>query len=192
MTIMTIVTKKDRIGASRGKLALVGVLAVVLVVVVVMQLPGTSDVGDVPTASVTEMPGRQGEGDAANPANRNSNPPAPQSTSTPGEKPPRVWPELSMEEILACDPLAAPAWYLAAIQPEQSKEHAKGRTNETPKDSLVLAELQQTGATIVLIADGQRIATIGERQIHIGDRIEGYQVSDITDQGVILTKSRPR
>jgi hypothetical protein len=184
---MTIVTKKDRIGASRGKLALMGVLAVVLVVVIVVQLSGTSDVDNVPTASVTDMPGWEGHANAAKPE---SNPPAPKPA--PAEKPPREWPELSMKEILACDPLAAPAWYLAAIQPEQSQEQADGTNRGTPDDSLVLAELQQAGATIVLIANGQRIATIGERQIHVGDRIEGYQVSDITDEGVILTKSRPR
>lgn len=188
MTIMTIVTKKDRFGASRGKLALVGVLVVVLVTVIVMQLPSSTNNDNLPTAAVSDLPGW--EGDAS--ANAASGPPAPQTA--PVEKPPRKWPELSMEVIVACDPLAAPTWYLDALQLDQSKEQSDGNlvsTEESP-DEPALADLQQAGTTIVLIAGGERIATIGERQLRIGDRIEGYQVSDITDQGVILTKSRSR
>ncbi len=185
---MTIVTKKDRFGASRGKLALVGVLVVVLVAVIVMQLPSSTNNDNVPTAAVTDLPGWEGDvsADAA------SGPPAPQTA--PVEKPPQKWPELSMEVIVARDPLAAPPWYLSALELDQSKEQSDGNLAPTEEsaDALVLADLQQAGATIVLIAGGKRIATIGERQLRIGDRIEGYQVSDITDQGVILTKSKPR
>lgn len=185
---MTIVTKKERIGATRGKLALVGVLAVVLVVVIVIQLPGTSNIDDVPTAPISEMPGWEGD------VNTNAASVPSVTPTPPVEKPPRKWPELSMEVIVACDPLAAPPWYLDAIALDQSKEQSDGKSAsaEGVADSPALADLQEAGATIVLIADGERIATIGERQIRIGDRIDGYQVSDITDQGVILTKSKSR
>ena len=185
---MTIVTKKDRIGATRGKLALVGVLVVVLVAVIGMQLSGSSNIDNLPTAAASDMPGWQGNVDVDT-ASDSSAPPAP-----PVEKPPRTWPELSMEVIVACDPLAAPPWYLDAMELDQSKDQSDGNpaSAEGAPDSLILAELQEAGATIVLIANGKRIATIGDRQIRIGDRIEGYQVSDITDQGVILTKSKSR
>lgn len=187
MTIMTIVTMRERIGASRGKLALVGLLAVVLVVVIVAQLP-SSNSDNLPTAPVSMMP----EGEAA--AESASAPSSSEKTSV--DQPPRKWPELSMNAIVAFDPLAAPSWYLAATQVEQSSENEPDdptlASAEERASSAALEALQQTGTTIVLITNGEKIAAIGEKRIRIGDRIAGYLVSDITDQGVILTKSRSR
>ena len=187
MTIMTIVSMRERIGASRGKLALVGLLAVVLVVVIVAQLP-SSNSDDLPTAPVSRMPEREAAAESA------SAPSSSEKTSL--DKPPRKWPELSMNAIIAFDPLAAPSWYLAATQVERSNENEQDdptlASAEERASSAVLEALQQAGTTIVLTSNGERIATIGEQQFRIGDRIAGYLVSDITDQGVILTKSRPR
>ena len=187
MTIMTIVTMRERIGASRGKLALVGLLAVVLVVVIVAQLP-SSNSDDLPTAPVSMMPEPEAAAESA------SAPSSSEKTSL--DKPSRKWPELSMNAIIAFDPLAAPSWYLAATQVEQSNENEQDdptlASAEERANSVVLEALQQAGTTIVLTANGERIATIGEQQFRIGDRIAGYLVSDITDQAVILTKSRPR
>ncbi len=187
MTIMTIVTMRERIGASRGKLALVGLLAVVLVVVIVAQLP-SSNSDDLPTAPVSRMSEPEAAAESA------SAPSSSEKTSV--DQPPRKWPELSMNAIVAFDPLAAPSWYLAATHVEQSNENEQDdptlASAEERASSAVLEALQQAGTTIVLTANGERIATIGEQQFRIGDRIAGYLVSDITDQGVILTKSRPR
>lgn len=184
---MTIVTRKDRSGTSRAQLALAGVLAVVLVVVVVVQLPTSTDADDVLTAPISELPGWQGEPAAAAPIDEPTN-----TAATTPSSADRQWPELSMKEIVACDPLAAPAWYQTALGYLEPDEEAVSAAAEETADSLLLAELQQQGAAIVLFANGQRIATIGDRQIRVGDKIEGYQVTDITDEGVILTKIRAR
>ena len=186
MTIMTIVTMRERIGASRGKLALVGLLAVVLVVVIVAQLP-SSNSDDLPTAPVSMMPEPEAAAESAS---------APSSSEKTSVEPSRKWPELSMDTIVAFDPLAAPSWYLAATHVEQSNENEQDdptlASAEDRASSAALKALQQAGTTIVLMANGEKIATIGEQQFRIGDRIEGYLVSDITDQGVILTKPRSR
>jgi hypothetical protein len=187
VTIMTIVTMRERIGASRGKLALVGLLAVVLVVVIVAQLP-SSNSNDLPTAPVSTMPEREAAAESA------SAPASSEKTSP--DKLPRKWPELTMNAIVAFDPLAAPSWYLAATHVEQSDENEQDDSTlasaEERASSAALEALRQAGTTIVLTVNGERIATIGEQQFRIGDRIAGYLVSDITDQGVILTKSGPK
>jgi hypothetical protein len=189
---MTNETMRERIGATRGKLALIGVLAVVLVVVIVVQLPESTN-RRVPTASLSSLPGME---TAANDGAKSDKVTSP-IEKNPIETTPREWPELSMDAIIASDPLKAPSWYLAATrveQPEQPNEQDDPTLVSAEDDAraTALAELQQAGATIVLIANGERIATIGDQRIRIGDNIKGYQVSDITDQGVVLTRPKPR
>lgn len=190
MTIMTIVSMRERIGATPGKLALVGVLAVVLVMVIVVQLRSSSSTSKMKTAPVSELPGRKTTTDEAAVATS-----APQSQEKNSEeKPPRNWPELTMNAITAFDPLDAPTWYLTAANFEETSDQT-GPTLTSAEDqahAVALEALKQAGTAIVLIANGERIAMIGERQVRIGDSIEGYEVSDITDQGVVLTKPGPR
>lgn len=187
---MTTVTMRERIGASRGKLALVGVLAVVLVVVIVGQLPDSSNTDEALTASVSSISGLEA---VAGEGGESARVPL-TSEENPESKPPREWPELSMDAISAFDPMTAPSWYLVAARAEQSTEQTDLTqvSTEDEERAAALVSLQQAGATIVLIANGERIATIGEQRIRIGDNIEGYQVSDITGQGVILTKPRSK
>ena len=174
---MTIVTKKDRIGATRGKLALVGVLAVVLVVVIVVQLRGSGGIQSSPAATSVSTHEEQTVVAALS---------ATKSSSK--QNPAREWPELTMDAIARFDPLMAPAWYVAATRPVQPDEQDDSVAEETAENQ-GLKNLLQTGASIVLISDEQRVATIGEQQVRIGDQIEGYEVSDITEQGIVLTKS---
>jgi hypothetical protein len=187
---MTNVTIRERIGATRGKLALMGVLAIVLVVVVVAQLPGHSNIDKAPTAPVTSLP----ESNRVANDNADSDSATKLPEQTPIDKTSRQWPELSMDTITAFDPLTAPSWYVdaAQVEPSQEEDDSSLASAEDAARAAALATLQQAGATMVLIVNGERIATIGDQSVRIGDNIEGFQVTDITDQGVVLTRPKPR
>ena len=99
-----------------------------------------------------------------------------------------------MDTITAFDPLTAPSWYVdaAQVEPSEEEDDPSLASAEDAARAAALATLQQAGATMVLIVNGERIATIGDQSVRIGDNIEGYQVTDITDQGVVLTRPKPR
>jgi len=166
-----------RIGATPGKLALISVLAVVLAGVIVGQLPDASPPNDVVPQKAESSESKQEKGA------RNAS--APTSSTKPNQQTfkPRQWPRLSVEEASAFDPFAATG-PLAAPPSMATKPIAEDEI----KDSQALEELLQQEATIVVIADKDKVATIGTQQLRIGDVVEGYQVTDITTQGVVLTE----
>lgn len=171
--------KKKWAGATRSQLALIGVLSLVLVGVIVAQLPDS-----------LPKPERRARAQArptvpsALPEETKSDP-KPQK-----EKPKPDWPAFSPSEVARRDPFAMPAWY-RDIQSLSVQEN-ETVTEPEVEQKLVLKELQETGAAIVLIADSMRIAEVGDQQVRVGDKIDGYEVSDITPSGVILTKSKSR
>lgn len=176
---MTKKKKKKQGGATRGQLALIGILSVVLVIVIVAQLPDASDNA---TPSLSKKPRRT--------PRRNVVATSSEKNAVDEHAATYEWPDYQVDKVAQFDPLAPPEWYRGAVevhvrQPEvaQAKEVV---------EKLELEDLQKSGANIVLIDGKQRIATVGEQTIRVGDKIDGYQVSEITDQGVVLTKSRSR
>lgn len=165
----------DKLGVTPGKLALIGVLAIVLVMVVVKQLPESANktVCTAPTVASQQL------AKAANVRPETSST-KPEDTYAEHELP--TWPKIDLMETLASNPFAQPSWFVlekrAAIDP-----HVEARE---------LAELQEQGASIVVIAEGQKSARIGDQKYRIGDILEGYQVTDITTRGIILDKLDPR
>lgn len=173
------------IGATRGKLALVAVLAVVFVGTIVSQFNSSSN--NVATSPNNQIP-------AANEQHvvRGKTIPETSAKTTPETSDKKSWPHLSIDKIVAFDPLAKPFWYLAATSSTNSTEQDESLAGEQEKKPLILADMQQQGTSMILITDNQRIATIGGQELRVGDRVQGYQVSDITAQGVVLTKSKSR
>ena len=171
--------KKKKGGATRGQLALIGILAIVLVGVIVVQLPDSSEE---PAAS-SSVNRRRPKRSSAVAASVENNQVDKRAES-------REWPEYDADKLAQFDPLAAPRWYQDAIE-VQANQPATVQVKEVVEE-LELEELQKSGTSIVLIDGKQRIATVGEQRIQVGDKIDGYQVSEITDQGVVLTKSRSR
>lgn len=170
-----------RIGATPGKLALIGVLAVVLAGVIVGQLPGTPPPNDVVQQKTESSESKQEKGARNASASTSSTKPNQQLSK------PQQWPRLSVKEASTFDPFAATG-PLAAPPSTVTKPNAEDET----KDSLALEKLLQQKATIVVIADKDKVATIGTQQLRIGDVVEGYQVTDITTQGVVLTELKKR
>jgi hypothetical protein len=48
--------------------------------------------------------------------------------------------------------------------------------------------LKKQQTKIVVITDSERVATIGDQSFRVGDTIEGFQVSEITKRGIVLTE----
>lgn len=162
----------EKMGATPGKLALIGLLSLVLVGVVAKQLPeGTAQTASKPSAPVST---------SRKVAQKLSTQDSPEEPERENELTP--WPEIDLTKTLAIDPFATPAWVAKKEQPTTTPLNVTG----------VLADLQQQGASIVVITAEDKSATIGEQNVHVGDILEGYRVTDITAQGILLNKYDPR
>ena len=166
-------TKYQKLGATPAKLALVAVLGIVLLAVVVPQLGG----GHSTVSETTKVKPRK-----KLPNRVAAKTEAPKKQTTPEIRPVQNWPELSLKQATKFDPLASPAWYVVE---QEEDNHQLARTAENIK---AIQELEKQGTKIIVISNRERTATIGDQQVKIGDMIEGFRVSDITTQGVVLTE----
>lgn len=96
----------------------------------------------------------------------------------------RKWPEISLAKAVKNDPFAMPAWYLMA----QAEEGTVGAS--LARSAQVLDELKKQQTKIIVISNEDRIATIGEQSFRVGDMIEGFQVTEITTDGIVLTETK--
>lgn len=168
--------KRDRVGATRGKLALVGVLAVVLIYVLVSNFSAMAGDGAVVPAEAKAAP--RGASPAA--ASEEEASPAAVGANPFGEfAEDRDWPKVSLDKLISFDPLAAPAW----VDPAERT----GASAEKP-DTPSLEELRSAASAIIIVANGQRIARIGSQDYHVGDFVGPYQITDISSAGIVLSE----
>ena len=164
----------ERNGATPGKLATVAVLAGVLGFVVWNQVSG----GTKPTAAKkTRQPTPPTQGVAKAAAL-----PAPEVRKQVDAEA-RHWPKLKLENFVNNDPFAMPMWYLMA-----QAEDTDSKAGSLVRSAQVLEELKKQQTKIVVITDKQRVATIGDQSFRVGDTIEGFLISEITRNGIVLTE----
>lgn len=157
-----------RSGATPRKLAMVGVLTLALIAVIWHNAAGSAE----PVAEqAVQAPTPQAKVEAA---------PAPKPVVT---IPVRKWPEISLDKAVKNDPFAMPSWYLMA----QAEEGSAGAS--LARSAQVLEELKKKQTKIVVISHEDRIATIGDQSFRVGDMIEGFQVTEITTEGIVLTET---
>ncbi|MCG8450838.1 MAG: hypothetical protein MI725_14820 [Pirellulales bacterium] len=173
-------TTMQKLGVTPAKLALVGVLGVVLLAVVVPQLRSES-----PLVTTADSSSQQKDRKARLTRLKENNK-QPSSERTTEDRPPQVWPVIPLGQVVEYDPLAKPMWFVNARNATE-KEREIAATNENLK---TLEELEKQGASIVVISNRDSAATIGEQQVRVGDRIKGFEVSDITTEGVVLIELR--
>jgi hypothetical protein len=167
--------KRDRVGATRGKLALVGVLAVVLVYVLASNFGGASPEA-VPAADAASP-------EQAIPGAAASAPVAVAGASPFGEfAEDHDWPKPSLDKLISFDPLGAPPW-IAVVE---RVEIGSGES-----DAKSLEELRNAASAIIFIADGQRVARIGSQNYRVGDLVGPYQITEITSAGIVLGEPSP-
>lgn len=168
-----------RIGATPGKLALIGVLALVLGYVVISQLPGGGS-----SSAESEPPSPRVPRRAAKSTTSDS------TRSSEAVAVREAWPQPDLEQAVATDPFAQPLWartdQAAAGESSPQQSAAQVAQSAEAAKSQALAKLRAEGAAVIVVLDGKPLALVGERQVRIGDRLEGFYVQDITESGIVL------
>ncbi len=182
-----------KLGASPGRLAIVGVLAVVLAVVLWKQFGGEAT-GPRPTRARQDSARRPGSASppVANvpPARRPSGNASPTVPLTRVSTVPRIWPEIPTEQMLAHDPFGLPAVLrrdpieIANAVPDDRA--GGGDPAIAQRVEAALQRLQASQHILVLEQQGQFVAMLGGRQIRVGDIIEGMLVREITQEGLVV------
>jgi hypothetical protein len=186
--------KSQKGGLSRGKIALIAVLAVVLLVVLYLQYGGS----DAATSVATKSNGNHGRSGAIT-----TKRPSPAPTGKKGQvdsgSPTAVaavvdeaaWKSPKLTDVVDYDPFALPATF--PKPPVAELNGAKGdglvaaaTANDAKKMAEAVAELQmqweelkQRGVHVIVRERDQYTAMIGDRMVHVGDEINGFTITAI-------------
>lgn len=192
----------QRHGLTPAKALLIGMLSVVFVAVIAYQFrnqfgtsPRTdSDINAAVRPASDFQPERRGRGATATAL----------STELATEIRTRAadWPSISLGETLAHNPFATPKSLVPPppaleVNETTTKADESGVNDQVAVDedtrklqqarAQAIRELMTHGASIVMTGtDGQRVAVVNGRSIHVGDTIHGMRVTDITSDGVVL------
>jgi hypothetical protein len=181
-----------KIGLTRGKAVLIGVLAVALVGVLYMQLsklkqddsPASSYVApaSAPRAAVSRTA-------RAKSVQTVSDAHSVDARAAVVEFDQSKWQSPDLAKVVEHDPFALPAEFpqppvTFAGTGVQSSEELEAATAEQLADELVrmqtqLDELQQRGVHVVIKKNDQYVAMIGDRMVHVGDDVNGFTVTEI-------------
>lgn len=167
--------QRTKVGATPGKLALIGVLAVVMVIVIASNWPSGA-APPVADAEITAEP--PGPGEAAVSALTTDTQEAAPAGPFGEFAEDHHWPELPLKEVTEFDPFAVSAWAAPAA--------AAGEGAENDEEQ-ILALLAAENA-IILVSGDRRIARVGDQEYQVGDVIGRYQISEISSKGVVLSE----
>lgn len=191
-------TTLEKIGLTRGKASLIGVLAVALVAVIYGQY-GPESGADLapPAAQARPVP----------PLDRSPNPGKPPTVAA-GDQPDADlqlamaeldqdrWQSPDIAEVIIYDPFALPAAFpqppapvpdgIAADGADFSDAAASAQRLAEAVERLQtqLEELQQRGVHVIVNRHDEYVAMIGDRTLHVGDEINGFTVTAINPNGV--------
>ncbi len=168
-------SKRDLVGATRGKLALAAVLAVVLAWVLASNFRGEPveaapepSVMDAAAVSPQAPPDPAG---APSPSDAKASPFAEFAADN-------DWPEVSLERLVRFDPLKQPEW----LAPPRAADEATARETEQ-----TIQDLQQATNAIIFVSGGERVAHIGAHEYRVGDMVGEYRITDISSAGIVLS-----
>jgi hypothetical protein len=163
--------KGDRIGATRGKLALIGVLAAAFVGVLASNFRGSGEA----LALATPVTATGAGVPAGIPAAASGPSPFGEFAAD-GD-----WAQVSLDKLIDFDPLAAPPWMATG-------ETAAVDATAAASAEQSLEEVQQAHNAIIFITGGQRVARIGTQDYHVGDMVGRFQITDISSAGLVLSE----
>ena len=166
---------RNKVGATPAKLALVGLLSIVLIAVLAPKFmggPAPAAVAEAETPSDANS-GVELETEIASPTTAAASPFG-AFASDPS------WPQMKIEEITKFDPLATAAWAAPApdVAATAEREHGEEQLNQ----------LRNAQNAIIITAGEKRIARIGEYEFQVGDTVGEFKITDITSAGVVLSK----
>jgi hypothetical protein len=96
----------------------------------------------------------------------------------------RNWPHVELESALEHDPFSSP---LLTAQ-TASADIENDDTTTIEEQSADLLALKQDGVSMIVRDGAGMIATVGERKLRVGDVIDGYRVTAIEMDGVVLER----
>ena len=171
-------------GFTPAKGALVAVLAIGLGVVWGPQLAGPFDGNKKPVARASQpiQSAPTPDTKTQRPRRTRGVPPRP---STPVVRD-RPTPTIGLAEAVSYDPFAAPRWSPVA-------RRADRRSSGLSADAAELAErfetIRESGVAMILVSGEGRAAQVGDQTLRVGDRVDGFEVVEINDSGVIFRPS---
>ena len=174
--------KKSKTGATPGKLALVGVLVVILLIVLYLQFGGASE-----STSRSKRRAKQTSSNASVAVQPSGSTPAPSAPVIL-----RPWPEISLVEATEHDPFALPVKIAARMQQREQEEQQQVVQETANVHAQTLAEFRQNGVSLVYRGKGQYLAQIGQATIRVGDVLDGFRVVEIGPKGVRLENDEGR
>jgi hypothetical protein len=189
-------------GASPQKLALIGILAVILVGVLYFQFAGSSDderTEAVRTARADRLPRRAIEGGKGDGKLSGGDGKSPEFLLESVDR--RQWKSPALDEIVRYDPFALPAAFpqpAVAMPPGvKGSDVVVAADTETDVEAQAqaiagvqakLAELQQRGVRVIIQGKKQATAVIGDRTVRVGDDVDGFTVKAIQADGVVVER----
>jgi hypothetical protein len=190
-------TTTEKLGLTRGKAVLIGVLGAALIGVLYVQLGGASGeeefglVTPVTLQTPVERPlvpkaGKKTE-DAEVASDTNESVLKFDQTK---------WQVPEVSKVIAYDPFALPAAFPQPARMVGDVDNASGQTevltaedaSKQRADALEelrtqLDELKQRGVHVIIGQKNDYVAWIGDRMVHVGDDINGFTVTDIDPEG---------
>ncbi|QDS98950.1 hypothetical protein [Adhaeretor mobilis] len=163
----------SKIGATPGKLAVVGLLSIVLIFVVFRGAGKNSAVrprAALAASSLSEV--------VVNP--QGSKPSEERKADVALFK--GDWPQIAIDNVVAFDPLGT------VLPGDDERAALAGGQQEDTEGDATLAGIKESGSAIVLLSGGEKIARYGTLELRIGDKVGDYRVRDISSEGVVLSE----
>jgi hypothetical protein len=193
-------TFSQKIGLTRGKAIVVGVLAIALVAVVYRQYGGAADSDTIsveqavaePPVAIASQPLAVEQAAAEVPA---TNPQGAVTAAFDQSK----WTPPELATVVAYDPFALPSTFPQPPAVTSEADVAAGGDTDAAgggDDSatrladaiealqLELAALQERGVNVIVRGHNEYVAMIGDRTVHVVDEINGFTVTAIEPDGV--------
>jgi uncharacterized protein YdeI (BOF family) len=168
-------TKRDFVGATRSKLALVAVLALILAWVLASNFRGEAveAAPEPPVIAAAAAP-------QASPASVSRSPDQRDAKASPFAEfaIDDDWPEVPLEQLVRFDPLKKPEW----LAPSPASDEATAEANEQ-----TIQDLQNATNAIIFVSGGERVAHIGSHEYRVGDMVGDYLITDISSAGIVLS-----
>ena len=111
----------------------------------------------------------------------------------------KVWPLLPLDTVLKHDPFALPSSFLPqttlaekipALEQEQIVKAGKQKSRlQLEQRAELLKNLQQQGVEVVLINNRTRVAMVGSRTVQVGDVLDGFIITEIHNNGIVVEES---
>lgn len=175
---------RNRVGATPAKLALIGVLALVMVGVIASNFSGGQSPPVAAAAEGVEHAPETTASGVANSSAGSSAAPQADDAANPFGKFAEVepWPKAPLKTVTRFDPFARAAW---AVVKEVVESDAAAEEQDSARK---LDELRNAENAIIIMSGDTRKAVIGEHEFQIGDVIGRFRIEDITSSGVVLSE----